>query len=200
MSDAQDNSSSVVKLSSTKMSEITVLANDLWGAFLDVHLSDELFTTLNSKSIIPPLPLKFFEFCCQLFTGRIGLVVFEDLSPQLPGDTSLPRAASWLCKRKDNVILVIDIAYIKQLVPSEYHRMVIQRLLLHEIGHLVLHWPDLSSASREPAEFQAFERSTILESEAWVFTGAIQGLVLATMSAQQRSGGEQNFDTTWNYP
>jgi hypothetical protein len=79
-------------------------------------------------------------------------------------------APSWLWQREDQLAwVVLDLAQVKETFKrhEEQHKIVI-RLLIHEAGHLVMHFHDLPKSTKKRTGAVRSVRAD-QEEEGWIF-------------------------------
>lgn len=97
-------------------------------------------------------------------------------------------------------IATIDADYLAERDPQQFPRFW-TRLLLHETGHLVLHWAGLD-AQRHRGEIPT--ATAVQEAEAWWFCSSVVGLALASYSQsakrQHNAGGtDACHEDAWRF-
>jgi hypothetical protein len=107
------------------------------------------------------------------------------------------KAASWLARdlaEPNAPVIRLDVNFIRERVSddSPYHMLVVNKLILHEIGHVALHWTDL--VPRVTGEEYVNSASASQETEAWWFSGAIWAHVMGIVAA---SGRPAVIDNIW---
>ncbi len=102
------------------------------------------------------------------------------------------RAPSWLLHSGGDVPhILVDREYIKQKVTDPEYPKIVSRLIIHEIGHLAMHWYRLRQQTGKPVE----SATAAEEQQAWTFCGVILGLGLALKAVSGRSNG--TIDDAW---
>jgi hypothetical protein len=101
------------------------------------------------------------------------------------------RAPSWLWQNaSESPLVFIDTGHIESVISGPVVHRIYTRLVLHEIGHLLLHWEKLKPqgyASVKPS-------SPDDEEEAWLFCEVIMGLALGEYA---KVGRPSTIDQAW---
>lgn len=179
-------------------------ARTLWTRFSRAHGSEK--ATEGFLKFDPEIKLSFCPAVGSLFR-----YVTEDLfatTGSVSLSVQLGDAASWLWDARDardgsesksdpqimiNATLKLD----GNPYSNDERRLYIvrTRLILHEIGHIVLHWQDLLVCPG-----RASPSTPQQEKEAWFFTHAMLGLALGQYSQNCReSPSANNIDDAWQY-
>lgn len=179
------------RISQQRHKEIAAIAHDLWFGFVDSH--GERFKDLSlfdTESRINPTVMKFLRHCVEVYTdfpGSSAGVVYTRFDD--------PTAPSWLWSngREKGPWVVIDNEKIGNTVRVDEERKILTRIILHEIGHIVLHFckilKDSVGAVKSANDNQ--------EEEAWIFCFAVIG---ASLGEAARKGRELKItDRAWNY-
>lgn len=173
-------------------------AVELWNAFVEAEGykfdSEEIF---QRKTEVNPVALRFLRHCAQIVLGspKPARVIFSKLSPP-PSATWSGRAASWLFHMGENVpVVYVDKDFIESGTKSHLteKNKIITRIVLHEVGHIVLHWDDL----RPKGCRHALPAKPQQEEEAWWFCGLVIGLALGLASKQARLRTPPAHDPVW---
>ncbi len=146
----------------------------------------------------------FFDFCSQRLLGAPSLVVNYRLDEGVPNLEG--RATSWLWNIPHPgcavyPVAMIDADYLAKQDGQQLPRFW-TRLLLHETGHLVLHWGELDR-QRESGGIPT--ASAVQEAEAWWFCSCITGLALASYAQSAKrnhdpnSGADVCHEDAWRY-
>ena len=101
-------------------------------------------------------------------------------------------AAAWLFKRGALPTIVYDADMISTKVGLEHRNRLINRLVLHEIGHTWLHWDELGKNAKGGLIPSA---SNVHECEAWFFSSVVMGL--ATGSNANLCRKSKGPDDAW---
>jgi len=115
-----------------------------------------------------------------------------------------PMPVSWLYHESNDVpVILIDrellskqIAYLEEVDQAKLKparlRPIISRIVLHELGHLVLHWQSLHPR----ADGKYVKDSPIeFEEHAWLFAGMIVGLETGRIAKESKT--LLGFDNAW---
>jgi hypothetical protein len=181
-----------------------VTAWDLWDEFLRYRTfyNDERLCgsaapsgILTSEYPRNECAVQFFRYCAQLFTGSDGEVWNYNLRTAVPDHSG--RAVSWLWNLPDEngkvrPVVTIDAEYLADETTDLYKTWT--RLLLHETGHLVLHWESFESqrlAGRIP------DATSDQESEAWWFCIAVMGCAVCNHAPRQKIGPPPAHEEAW---
>ena len=128
--------------------------------------------------------LGFFRYCAEITLGTSGATIVP--TSLLAGSGS----PSWLWHKGKGVPhILIDFDAIHEKVPNT-ERKTVTRILIHEVGHLVLHYPDIASFARG----RVSSCTALQEQEAWVFAGIVVGLALGQTAPDLRP---QVVDNAW---
>ena len=108
------------------------------------------------------------------------------------------RAPSWLAR--DNMdpqapVIRIDSNFINSRFPENApnRSIVIAKLVLHEIGHVALHWQDLYP--KKVGQYNVNSASPEQETQAWWFAGAVWALILGRLAPRGRN--DNVIDSAW---
>ena len=181
------------RVSLSRLKKITSLARELWFGFADLRqpefLSDgQLFDT--RMPVVNPSAAAFFKYCVKKTLGVDGAAV---ILAELSGDRPAP---SWLWHRNWAAAWVIlDPSQIgRKFKDVQHRRRVATRLILHEAGHVALHFFSLKRIAHSKAHGATAGSSgsgvpsvnEAQEEEAWIFCGAILGLALGQLARKSR--------------
>lgn len=190
--------------------DVAQMAANLWHEFEQraarqwdpQSLYGSLFWT-KSKTPVNPCALSFFIHCSSKVRNISSPVIhsseeFGDFNPA--GWDGRP--ASWLWNMGYGVPgIVYNRAMVSDKLQNEREeRRVITRLILHETGHMVLHWDHLrslvsSSQMRNPTGMP--QASYVQEREAWWFCSIVIGLALGWVAHKTREGPPLANDQAW---
>lgn len=114
------------------------------------------------------------------------------------------QSPSWLWRYGSSVpLIIVDFNYVSsQIISRSERRKVLFRLMLHEIGHVVLHWNSLNERdpSTEPIDpndpIKARNASAEQEEAAWLFCGCVMGLALGLYA---KMGRPDVIDQAWSH-
>ncbi len=159
----------------------------------------------------------FFRHCSETMALGPGLVINRvSLKQWVPSVHGYP--SSWLVRfegsttpheedgettrRREimpHAIVLVDLDYLVREDPNNLER-VWTCLLLHETGHLVLHWDDFAKQCADDGKAMA---TALQEAEAWLFQSTILGLALGSyaygcVTIPRRSPGDTHEDA-WTY-
>jgi hypothetical protein len=198
-------------LDSKRVDFIRRTAWALWEMFMEKN-----FKTFTDADLFRPYgtfsrpqnacAVAFLQFCGDLYADTAGLAVTQT-SLEYVWPTRPSRAVSWLANFRDtrglnNPILAIDVQYLETELPiSDIHRKC-TKLLLHEVGHLVLHWRDFITqiATRQAGKLANLpailpDASGHQESEAWLFCYSVLTAAIARHAFLNRR--DDDNDATW---
>jgi len=180
--------------------KVTGDAYQLWHGFIGRYSRPDLarFFAIPDPSRLAPWSRFFYEFVAEERNKVVSAVFqYSRLSGSgMPG-TSVAwngRPASWLFHLGGNVpAIIIDIVEVRAAsLPTERRRML-ERLVLHETGHLALHWDDLV-----PRRSPFIGPSTaVQEEEAWLFAKVVCGLMHSWVARDYRDRIPPQHDDTW---
>ena len=94
--------------------------------------------------------------------------------------------------------VVMDYAAIHGRIAVPRASQMINRLVLHETGHLVLHWKQLQPAIRVGNLALARSAAPSQEAEAWWFCYSILGRVVAEVAEENASDPANADDQIWH--
>lgn len=159
----------------------------------------------------------FFTHCAETM-ARVPSIVINQVSlkgwmPDVHG-----RPASWLVhfpglttvyedthrvqrtELKPHAIVLIDLDYLLSQVRRGSVDAVWTGLLLHETGHLVLHWDDFDHQRVAGSISMA---TAVQEAEAWYFQSCVMGLALGSYAhgcvSDPRRGQQDYHEDAWNF-
>jgi hypothetical protein len=219
---------STYALSFERSQQIAGAARTLWSLFLDErpqYRPSSLFE--RAASLDSGDRAQFSSFirneCAVAFCGYCAISLY-DLSCEVVNHVSLERwvasvrgrPSSWLhgldrfpIGRDDPSLArlevppraeaLIDQNYVLSESPHNAER-VWTCLLLHEVGHLVLHWPDLKLQNSSDGKAMATD---VQEAEAWFFQSVIVGLAIGSYAQgrvvmPRRADGDVHEDA-WKF-
>lgn len=168
------------------------------------------------------IALQFFSFCAEMYLGnRSASIQNTNLVNCMKGIAG--RAVSWLCNKPVlcdhpcRPVIAIDNAFLESGesgVPLERLHRTKTCLILHEIGHLVLHWGDLcrqTSAFMADTPLGAPGKSLSIEKdglhnadagqevEAWLFCDAVIALAIAQIAHRGKGDHDSIHDPAWQF-
>lgn len=97
------------------------------------------------------------------------------------------------------VTIIIDYNWLYQNLKHEGALRTKNHLILHEIGHLALHWDALRIAD-SPEKVMARSATPQQEAEAWWFVYSLLGYLVARCAYVNKEDGGNADDQLWNYP
>jgi hypothetical protein len=170
-------------ISQARMREVADIAYTYWYdfvKFLEMRFNpDDLFNTMGPARI-NPCALAFFRYCAEIRLGKGGATVSTVSSL---GSTNSP---SWLWHQGNGVVwILLDLPTVQGVISVQEERKLITRIILHEIGHVVLHYPDVSRYGRGNVPSAEDHQ----EEEAWLFSGILLGLALGLVAKKGRGAG-----------
>ena len=124
----------------SRFSAIAEIAFRTWQGFVR-EFGEGVSSAAHPATEIAPWLLKFLNYCSRGATGsKESGVVFARLSstPEAEGPTS------WLLRSRGNPIIAVDRGRLLRATATTPVPARIQRVILHEIGHIVLHWEALT--------------------------------------------------------
>jgi hypothetical protein len=191
-----------------KQQKIAALAWALWNDFLDFKGREFQSRQLLSPSVRTPSKISadFFRFCVQVCTQDgdapevSASIVSYDLADARKHARNRP--ASWLVMSYDArhnpcPTVVIDYETLHGKLAWFRALPTITRLVLHETGHLVLHWEQLQPIIRNGDLALAKSAAPIQEAEAWWFCISILGRVTAEVAEENARMPENADDQIW---
>ncbi len=190
-----------------RFDKIARLARSLWVDYvtsLDSPVHED--AVLNPGRLASNLIAGFFRFCAAILVSEPGAtavdanIVISTLGYVAPAGGEPP--ASWLVSIRDSVgcecpTIVVDHACLNQHLSYDAAMRAKNHLLLHEIGHLVLHW-DLIHRSPPPGQ-QRLARAAFPkeEAEAWWFCYALLGYIVAKCAYSNKKDPKNADDQIW---
>ena len=171
-------------------------ANTLWTAFVEslgsTHKPESLFHVVPSVTL-NPVVLRFFTFCAELKLGAAVSPAF--LIPTSTRGRS--PAPTWLWHQGGGrPAILIDFDQIGHSFPADAQKQrTITRLILHEIGHMTLHYGSLRSQARGKVSSASPQQ----EQEAWAFAGIILGVALGGLARSGRTRVPPIIDGAWKF-
>lgn len=150
-------------------------------------------TLFDRRGRTSPLAMQFANYAASkaLGTATDVDVYFECLHSYSPGHWE-GRPASWLWKLNNQPAIYIDSGLVHNSVALPSANRAVSRLILHETGHIVLHWNSLLGGSSETRL-----STPVQEKEAWWFASCIVGLALGHLSEKIRTGPPEANDSVW---
>jgi len=185
-----------MELSTDRLAHITKLASDYNGVS-----SDQLFTRPAHYRNANHQITEFFRFCAEIFAGHdaksVEAVVVNKNLKAGPDDQDA-NAVSWLVWVTDSngaecPIVYIDRLHLQKELPIQEAVRKQNHLLLHEIGHLVLHKAKLKN---DASDFARPAYPT-MEAEAWWFCYSILGICISECAFQNKAGVPTSDDLVW---
>lgn len=202
-----------------QIDKVTLTAFELWSAFLkraetslvkysgltllnplEQRDSDGMRLPSNAK-VQNPTAEKFLSFCSDELVSRGEATLPAILHPTHPSIGLLPAQSDDLDNSRSRWVigdglLEIQIVHFSHLGLTWLDaRRVYTKLLLHEIGHYVLHFQRLlaeaNNSSKPPIA------TPIEEAEAWLFANVIYGLAAADTAWRDRQNG--NIGSVWRW-
>lgn len=194
------------------------MAWSLWDMFIQKHAKMYDNSSLFKKDVTRnpyrnPCAEAFMYFCAKAGPcAEGGIITRQTLTQVRPNKPN--RAVSWLSAYLNRAehkcpILVIDSDYLKDQIPVLEAPLVVHRvytrLLLHEVGHLVLHWDQMIqelTSKDAPASLGGLEArwpvsSPKQEAEAWLFCYAVLGAGIGRYAFLAREGPVDDNDPAW---
>jgi len=191
-----------MQLKPERIHQIADLARELWSDFVDL-------TQLKSDALLevsphPRRPNKattdFFRFCADIFAppgveDRVDAnILLYDLKKA---------AASWLIWTTDSEGTESPTVYLDSASLDENLSMLDavrarNHLVLHEIGHLVLHKATLKNSGDAPPGAQ-FSKPAFpeMEAEAWWFCYSLLGLCVSQIAYENTENSTGTDDKIW---
>jgi len=188
----------------------------LWDEFLTFKqgefTADSLFLSINERTTREHnhCAVEFFRFCAQVVHGiPDAAVVNQSLDGVVESRRGIP--SSWLWNMntrsgKNYPLITIDRESILRQVQQEFHGLrgihrLYTMLILHETGHLVLHWKYLNANVLHHTNDgrQAFDAKAEHEAEAWWFCFSVVAQASGAIASIARRGDPENHDPLWYY-
>jgi hypothetical protein len=195
-------------INTERRNQITEIAWQLWDDFLAykspaVRSRDLLTPSIRQPSVVSK---EFFRFCVQVCTQQGNAppvdasIVRYDLSEA--NRAAQNRPASWLVMTFDARLeryptIVIDYATLYGRIAYFRTQQTINRLVLHETGHVVLHWEQLQPNTRNGDLALAKSAVPFQEVEAWWFCLSIFGRVIAEVADENARNPANADDQIW---
>ena len=181
-----------IPITEARIREIAHAAGELWLKFLGSLGPDFPAPFLFKEypgTTVNPWVLRLFKFCC---VNHLHVNTYKAF-PVITRLTGTRAAPSWLWDNGgSNIAILIDQVQVQTLIPIDRRQKVVARLVLHEIGHIVLHLKALTPMSSGHVNSASPEQ----EEEAWVFCGTILGLALGHVA---RSSRPHVIDAAWTH-
>ncbi len=120
-------------------------------------------------------------------------------NPEDPSAKELVRAPSWLARDMRDYstpIIILDRGLLSQDLQrfdSRHRAKVICRLLMHEVGHVALHWSSL--LPKDTSKRYVDSATPTQEREAWWFSSAVSGCLLGEAAFR---GRPLRIDAAWD--
>lgn len=147
--------------------------------------------------------VKLFQLCSEQKTQHKGTGVAPTRSlgnlvgHGFEGATIPNGPSSWLWSDPGGIPRVLIDVQVIQTQHNAYRHKVVRRLVLHEAGHVVLHWDKLSPPKLKTGAGAAIAASPVQEAEAWFFAMCVEGLALASFAYKSKSDPPTALDPTW---
>jgi len=189
-------------LDSRRLADVTSIAHSLWDDFVVSLIVDsdvsghaakpekqkqtDLFRTPSGKTETNDAIKRFLAFCADIFVpsgaDSVETTIFPmKLGGLAPKDGNQP--ASWLVgfqkSGQDGLVTIsIDTECLYNRLPLDAATRTKNHLILHEIGHLVLHWDSLLGVDAMGNRSMARSATPQEEAEAWWFCYAVLGYAI----------------------
>jgi len=201
--------------------KITRMAWELWNDFLNYsqRCAEDMLNPAHFGRAMPPggrvaeveiqpttyprnsCAVQFFRYCAQIFVGAAADVVNYGLDESAGVPNYTGRATSWLFNiptrdYENYPLVIIDANFLAGQEPPLELAKIWTRLLLHEIGHLVLHWEELDAqrvAGRIPAA------TAPQESEAWWFCFVVLGFSVSSYAFSIKGTPTTRHEDAWRF-
>ncbi len=189
-----------------RLCEISKQAIELWENFAELYglgsTPDVLLRPAEGSPFgRPRWAAEFFEFCAQMQCGSsYSPIILGSLDHILKGRRD-GEATSWLYNHppsptQDRPYAIVDFGVLKENLPlARVHRTCVC-LILHEAGHLILHWKQLKDQWLSGAHLRITEASITQEFEAWWFCYSVIGFGIASFS-QSKDTSPLSHDPAW---
>ncbi len=199
---------------------IVEITHSLWDDFSETisidgaadkrPLAERLLQRPKSTSIgaASDVLVAFFEFCAELFApptanGVEANVMKRNLQDLTPRGGYRP--ASWLLTMTDSsgvecVSVLIDVQCLQDSLSVESAWRTKNHLLLHEIGHLVLHWQQMRPANVGTVTPLAKSATPVQEAEAWWFCYSLLGYAVSQCAFTNKQDPKSGDDQIWTMP
>ena len=116
------------------------------------------------------------------------------------------RAAAWLAVRRNRwnqleVFVMLDWPYLD----ANYGRALadtvraVNHLVLHETGHVVMHWRDLTDPQHSPQQGLVPDMAARAEAEAWGFCGAILSMAYSRIAYETKLNPQADARQAWEW-
>lgn len=139
---------------------------ECWNDFSATDGGDLADRLVDSRCAVAPWLLRFAKHCARRAWGGGGSVAYLGMEG--------PEYSTVLVDPAGDPVIAIDLARVRH--HTAVSASALPMLVLHEIGHLVLH-----RATRDARE-SPWTFTTEQEQEAWFFASCIWGLVLSGMT------------------
>lgn len=176
-------------ISQRRAEEITGIAHTYWLGFneaLGKKGNEDWLFQLPERGRVNQCVLLFFRYCAQIRLGVAGATV-------APTESIGHGVPSWLWHQGGGVPWVLlDFKEILSKFSIGEERKIVTRIILHEIGHLVLHFQALAGMGKGLVP----SSNAIQEEEAWLFCSVIMGLALGNLAKSKRPN---SVDAAWSH-
>ena len=187
-----------------RFADIAVEAFEHWQTFTDEdpkHTPDDLLQP--GSRDLNGAALDFFLHCLRAkdFPAhglREGYVVPKDLSPNEPNPEKKP--VSWLLTKEDQPLIAVDTTYLTDTTLKVRRRRALTAIILHETGHFVRHWSELTKQAEMAAEEPAVpdgvaESSEEQEEEGWWYALCVLAAAIGQKAREDRKAG--GYEQAW---
>jgi hypothetical protein len=173
-------------LAPKRFEQISQLARTLWHDFREyagpVNVGDILGVPAhrvdsadNSQHYTFPQELaSFASFCASLKTGRPAFLMDHSLSAS-ELHPNRPFALLVLTGKERPLTIVVDLAHLRNQIDGRNLFRFVLLLVLHEVGHIVLHFDDFVAPTNASRQLLA---DPAQEAEAWLFASMVLGIVM----------------------
>lgn len=190
---------------------MTQVAHSLWDDYVQSQPGSsldrpDLFRTPSGKTGTNDAIRGFLGFCADIFVPQGGNSVDTTIFPMnleglAPKNGNQP--ASWLVGFQSSggpclVTITIDANCLYTRLPLDAATRTKNHLILHEIGHLVLHWDSLLGADSVGHRSMARSATPQEEAEAWWFCYAVLGYAIGQRAFQNKTEPTNADDMIWS--
>lgn len=165
-------------MSNERAKEIMGIAHAHWLDYMSFvngkYVPKDLFDI--TKARINSCASEFFTYCSEIELGVGGASIGQTSSLAVSG------SPSWLWQQRGVPVILIDYGVIGANIPDHSQRKVITRIILHEVGHVILHFKDILALGG----LGGAGANETQEEEAWLFSSAIIGLALGQIAPSGR--------------
>lgn len=168
------------------------------ASIFEADVSKDAFGTLK----------QFYKFCASIYSDDDASVdveahVINDTMPYTKSGNDT-EAASWLLSIKSMgnncPCVIINLELLNSALSIEGAIRTKHHLLLHEVGHLVLHWNELRTQVSPDGSAVAEKAHPIHEAEAWWFCYSFLGTVVAHVAFENKKNKSFADDQIWKLP